>query len=120
MAALSDRRRRAIEALLMSKSTADAAARSGIGARTIERWKRELAFRDALRAASQALLHDTLAKMRAATGRALDALTAALDEAHSPTRVRAAIALLDLATKIDIDDLARRFEVLEAALGRQR
>lgn len=39
MADLSDRKRRAIEALLTSKSTAEAAAQSSIGARTIERWK---------------------------------------------------------------------------------
>lgn len=53
MADLSHRQRRAIEALLTSKSTAEAAARSGIATRTIERWKRDPGFQDAYRTASR-------------------------------------------------------------------
>ena len=71
MAELSDRQRRAIEALLTSKSTAEAAAQSGIGARTIERWKRDLAFQDAYRAASQARLSGRLVGCAPRLGRRL-------------------------------------------------
>ena len=110
----------AIAALLTAPTEADAAAQAGIGEATLRRWKQRQDFRDAMRSASQAILNDTLAKVRAASGRALDTLTAALDEPHAPTRVRAALGLLDLATKIEVDDLARRFEALEAALGRDR
>jgi hypothetical protein len=40
-------------------------------------------------------------------------LRAALSE-HTGHRIRAAIALLDTAVKVEIDDLAQRIEVLEA------
>ena len=43
-----------------------------------------------------------------------DALAAALDEPHAPTRMQAAIALLDIAVKAEVDDLARRVDAIEA------
>ena len=113
MAELTDRQRRAVEALLTSKSTAEAAAQSGIGVRT-ERWKRDLAFQDAYRAASRARLSETVGRLRAAAGEAVETLRAALQDDLTSNRIRAAIALLDTAVKVEVDDLARRVDAIEA------
>jgi hypothetical protein len=63
MAQVSDRQRRAIEALLLSKSTSEAAVTSGIPRRTIERWKSDPVFQDAYRAASREKLGDTVGRV---------------------------------------------------------
>ena len=115
MAELSHRQRRAIEALLTSNSTAEAAAQSGIGARTIERWKRLPAFQDAYRTASRERLGETVGRLRTAASEALDALRQALQADAPAVRVRAAQVLLEGAIKVEIDDLGRRVEALEAA-----
>jgi hypothetical protein len=113
MAELSDRQRRAIEALLTSKSTAEAATQSGIGARTIERWKRDLAFQDAYQAASRARLSETIGRLRAAAGEAVETLRAALQDELTSNRIRAATVLLDCAIRAEVDDLIRRVDAIE-------
>ena len=121
MADLSHRQRRAIEALLASKSTAEAAAQSGIGARTIERWKREPGFQDGYRAASRERLAETVGRLRTAASEAVDTLRQALQADAPAVRVRAAQVLLDGAIKVEVDDLARRVDALEATQnGHQR
>jgi hypothetical protein len=115
MARVNDRQRRAIEALLISKSTSEAAERSGIPRRTIERWKCAAAFQDAYRAASREKLGETVGRLRTAAGEAVDALREALQADAPAVRVRAATVLLEGAIKVEVDDLAHRIELLEAA-----
>ena len=115
MALLSDRQRRAIEALLLSKSTSEAAETSGIPRRTIERWKSDPAFQDAYVAASREKLGETVGRLRSAASEAVDALREALQADAPAVRVRAAAILLEGAMKVEVDDLARRVELLEAA-----
>jgi hypothetical protein len=114
MAQVSDRQRRAIEALLISRSVIEAAETSGIPRRTIERWKSDPAFQDAYRAASREKLGDTVGRLRSAAGEAVDALREALRADAPAVRVRAATVLLEGAIKVEVDDLARRVELLEA------
>lgn len=104
----------AVAALLTAPTEAAAAAQAGVGVATLRRWKQREDFRAELRAASRALLDETAAKLRAGAGQALDVLREAFDEPHPATRVRAAIAWLTLANQIEVDDLARRVEALEA------
>ena len=122
MAQVRDRQRRAIEALLTSKSASEAAERSGIPRRTLERWKRDQAFQDAYRGASRERLAETVGRLRSAAGEAVDALRAALLADAPAVRVRAAQVLLDGAIRVEIDDLAARVEALETAqeIGRTR
>ena len=115
MAQVSDRQRRAIEALLISKSASEAAEASGISRRTLERWKRDPAFQDAYRAASREKLGETVGRLRVAASEAVGALQEALHADAPAVRVRAAQVLLDGAIKVEVDDLARRVEALEAA-----
>lgn len=49
---------------------------------------------------------------------AVDTLRAALGDEHTGHRIRAAIALLDTAVKVEVDKLAQRVEALEAAEDR--
>ncbi len=114
MAEVSDKQRRAIEALLTTKSTAEAATLSGVGVRTLERWRRAPAFVDAYRAASRERLGETVGLVRAVAGEAVSALRDALKDERTANRIRAASVLLDCAIKVEVDDLARRIEALEA------
>jgi hypothetical protein len=114
MAELSNRQRRAVEALLTSKSTAEAAGRIGIGARTIERWKRDPDFRNAYYAASRARLAETVGRLRSAAAEAVETLRAALQDELTSNRIRAATVLLGIAIKAEVDDLARRIDAVEA------
>jgi hypothetical protein len=114
MAEVNDRQGRAIEALLATKSTSEAATLTGIGARTIERWKRDAAFQDAFRAASRDRLAETVGRLRGAASEAVNALRDALTDERVSNRIRAATVLLETAVKVELDDLARRVEALEA------
>lgn len=116
---VSDRQRRAIEALLTTKSTSEAATVCGVGARSIERWKRDQAFRDAYRTASRERLAETVGRLRAAASEAVDALRDALQDERVSNRIRAASVLLETAVKVEVDDLARRVEALEATQQQQ-
>jgi len=115
MAQVSDRQRRAIEALLTSKSASEAAEASGIPRRTLERWKRDRGFQDAYRSASRERLSETVGRLRTAAAEAVDALRSALLADAPAVRVRAAQVLLDGAIKVEVDDLAARIEALEIA-----
>ncbi len=116
MAGLSGRQRRAIEALLLAPNVTAAAARAGIGERTLRRWLNEdERFRSAYRAAGHARLNETVGRLRAAAGEAVDALRAGLTDACMSNRIRAATVLLEHAVKLEVDDLADRVAALEAA-----
>ena len=110
---LTPRQERAIVALLVERDQSAAATAVGIGRRTLTRWLGTPDFREAYRLASQQRLADTVGLLRAVAGDALAALRAALQSGNEHVRVRAAVAVLDLAVKVDTDELAARVEVLE-------
>ena len=60
-------------------------------------------------------LGETVGRLRCAASEAVDALRDALHADAPAVRVRAAQVLLDSAIKVEIDDLARRVELLEGA-----
>ena len=105
---LSDRQRRAIAALLSADSTASAARSSGISRRSLVRWMHDPTFREALTAASRERFKDAKDLLRAATVEAVQVLRAAQRTGAVPERLRAAIAILDLArrteTRLAADD----------------
>ena len=116
MAALSPKQARAAAALLTGSPGAAAAA-AGVSARTLSRWRSAPAFRATFQHASRRALDESVARLRGATGAALDALIAALASQESEgVRVRAASLLLDFAIKVDGDELRERVERLEEAL----
>jgi len=116
MADLSDKQRRAIAALLVEPTVQGAAARAGIGERTLRRWLDDAGFKAAYAAASRDRLSETIGRLRAAAGEAVETLRAALQDERAANRIRAATVLLDTAIKVEVDDLARRVAELEGGL----
>jgi hypothetical protein len=86
----------AIAALLTETTVEAAAAKAGVGYRTLKGWLAEPAFRTAYRQARRELVEGAVGRLQAATGQAVDTLLAvARDGAKDGDRVRAAVALLD-------------------------
>jgi len=113
MAQLTAKQERAIAALLTAPDQSAAAAACGIGRRTLTRWLAAAEFRDAYRFASQQRLADTIGQLRAVAGDALATLHTALKAENGHVKVRAAVALLELAVKVEVDELAARVDALE-------
>ncbi len=113
MSHLSGRQTRAIEALLVERDHTAAAAACHVSRRTLARWLDDPDFRSAYYHASNARLWDCIGQLRTAAGDALATLRAAMGSDTESVRVRAAIAVLDLAVKTDNDILAQRLDALE-------
>jgi hypothetical protein len=113
---LTRRQRNALVALLSEPNRREAAKACKIPERTLYRWLQQPAFRQAYREASHQLLDDATGRLRGACGLAMDALIDALDP-HTTlsARLKAASIVLDLAVKVQTDDLAARLDALEAA-----
>lgn len=108
----------ALEALLVARTMEEASARSAVPERTLRRWvTTDEHFRDAMGLVARERLDLTLCKLRGLTGDALDALRDSLNSTHEPTKLRAALGMLDLAVRVDLDSLAARVAALEAAHG---
>jgi hypothetical protein len=86
----------AIASLLTEPTLEAAAAKAGIGCRTLKLWLAQPAFADAYRRARRQVLDAAVGRMQAAAGEAVDTLLAvARGGAKDADRVRAAVALLD-------------------------
>ena len=113
--AMTDPHRRAIAALLTERTVQAAAARAGVGERTRRRWLDTPDFRAAYTEISRQRLGETVGRLRAVAGEAVETLRAALQDELTSNRIRAAIALLDTAVRVEVDDVAQRVAELEAA-----
>jgi hypothetical protein len=111
---LTDKQQRAIAALLTCASVKDAALSAGVGERSLHRWLVEPGFRAAYAGASRQRLGETIGRLRAVAAEAVETLRAALKDELTANRIRAATVLLEGAIKVEIDDLGRRVEALEA------
>jgi hypothetical protein len=89
-----------IAALLTEPTYAAAAAKAGVGETTLYRWMQIRAFRTAYRQARRELVEAAIGRVQAGTGQAVETLvTIARQGRRDGDRVRAAIALLEHATK---------------------
>ncbi len=116
MADLTARQQRALTALLEEQNIRDAARLCRIPERTIYRWLSDPTFRAKHRECSRRLFENAAADLRAASGEAVEPLRAWLKTGNDSVRVRAAVALLGLAVKVDTDELAARLDTVEAHL----
>ena len=90
----------AVAALLDCATIADAAARAGVGERTLRRWLHDDSdFRAQYQDAGQRCYEGALAKLRALAERAVQTLGAGLDGKATPAQIRAAEAVLAHAAK---------------------
>jgi hypothetical protein len=93
---LTQKQEAVIAALLTEPTYAAAAAKAGVGERTLYRWLHLPAFRAAYRRARRELLESAVGRIQAAAGQAVETLLAvARKGSRDGDRVRAAVALLD-------------------------
>jgi hypothetical protein len=95
------RRRDALIASLLTEPTyAAAAARAGISEGTLYGWLRRPDFRASYRSARRELVESAIGRLQSASGEAVDALLTVIRTARKDgDRIRAAVALLDHATR---------------------
>ena len=110
---LTAKQSQAVAALIAQPNARAAAQAVGISERTLNRWRNSEPFRDAHRAASEAVWDDALTELRAGQLAAVRALRDALPATAVADRIRAARALLDLGIRAAESDLDRRLTALE-------
>lgn len=104
----------ALVALLAESTLPAAAARAGVSEATIARWLRNPQFRAAYRDARRQIVEAAIGTLQGATSEAVETLRRNLTHDNGNVQVRAAVAILDHATKaIELMDLAERVEALE-------
>jgi hypothetical protein len=107
-----------IAALLTEPTHASAATKAVVSEATLYRWLKLPEFRAAYRRARRELVEGAVGRIQAATGQAVDTLVSvAKDGAKDGDRVRASVALLDLAFRglADADTLHGEREGADAA-----
>ncbi|WP_235043546.1 hypothetical protein [Oenococcus oeni] len=108
--------RRFLTTLVNSATISEAIRTTGVAEATAYRWLRDEDFKAELRQARREALTAATTKLTAATGTAVDVLTAIMSDTEAPdsTRVQAARTLLSVAyDAVQADDLAERIEKLE-------
>jgi len=113
---LSPAQRRAVAAIMTTRTTTAAAAEAGVSLRTLQRWLTDPDFRAALAAAEADVLAVTTRAVLANTLAAVDTLKAAIDdpEAGHGVKVRAADLLLVHGPRLyELRTLEARLQALE-------
>jgi hypothetical protein len=116
---LTPKQHKALAALLSEPTVTAAAAKCGIGERTLHTWLREPAFAAAYTAARHDAVGQAVGRLQHATGIAVDALVDVLDvDAPTPAAVRvsAAKVIIEYALRFrELDELESRIAALENA-----
>ncbi|MGO4144146.1 hypothetical protein AB4Y77_03600 [Paenarthrobacter sp. YAF11_1] len=102
-----------LEALAVTSSTREAAARVGVSERTLRRWMGQAAFMAAYRAQTREVSAHALQSLMAAQQEAVQVLRDGLAADSIPTRIRAASRLLEIGLKVREHDIEERLEELE-------
>lgn len=110
------RKREAAIAALLSEPTLEAAAqKAGIAPRTLRYWLDDPGFLREFRDARRAVVEGALARLQQAAGEAVDTLRRNLTCGEAGPEIRAALGILDQATKaIQLTDLVAQLEELRA------
>ncbi len=115
---LTPKQQKAIAALLTEPTVERAAARVGIGHRTLHRWQHEdVTFANAYRDARRAAVTQAIARLQQASSAAVTTLESVMadDTERGATRVAAARVVLQLALRaVELEDLEQRVAMLEA------
>lgn len=114
---LSFKQENALRELIQGATIAEAADAVGISSRTVFRWLQLSAFSARLREGQSEALTKSLYRLQAASGLAVDALPANLNDGNAWVVQAAAIGILDRAMKarelFEFGDLAERIARLE-------
>ncbi len=119
---LTHKQEKAIAALLSEPTVTAAAAKCGIGERTLHTWLHDIpAFAAAYTAARHDAVGQAVGRLQHATGIAVDALIDVLDSEYAPVapaavRVSAAKVIIEYALRFrELDELESRIAALENA-----
>lgn len=104
---------RAIAALMVTRTIAEAATAAGVGEKTLRRWLGSEPFATEYRAAAREAAREATSALLAAQREAVEVLRACLHDGSAATRTRAARALLDLGVRVAADDIETRLAELE-------
>ena len=116
---LTANQRKALAALLASKSRVDAARVCGLSTKTLQYYEKLPEFAEALEKGRREALADAAHRISAGYADTVDALQAIVrdDAAADPARVAAARALLDYGLKFaELTDINKRLDRLEGML----
>jgi hypothetical protein len=106
----------AIAALLSEPTVELAAVKASISHSTLKNWLRRPDFQRSYRQARQAVLERTVGRLLVITVDAVETLKALLSCDHPATRARAALGILEQATRgVELLDMESRLAALEAA-----
>jgi phage terminase small subunit len=116
---LTYRQKQGVQALLTSRTQAEAAEAIGARRRTLQRWLKQPAFAAALQEAQQQQLEQASRALQDALAEAVGSLTALMSEDNTPAvRLRAAEAVLRQALAFaDAIDMAQRLANIEERLN---
>jgi hypothetical protein len=111
---LSRKQLRTIPLILSQPSLAAAATAAGVAPRTLDRWLAQPAFRAAVDGAAREIFQEALIKLRAKAPAAADTVDRLRRKAKSEAvRLRAALAVFNLVSRADLEDILQRLEALE-------
>lgn len=119
---LTARQSKALTALLTEPTIAAAAAKVGVGERTLHTWLAEPAFASAYRDARRDAYGQAVARLQQYSHAAVTVLLQVMATTDTPaaTRVNAAAKVLDFArSSIELEDLAERIDQLEQSMKGQ-
>lgn len=110
---LTPRQRLAVELLAHGASRKEAALRIACDVKTLQRWQQSPVFREALHVQTGIAATETVRKMQALQGKALEVLAKAMDGGSEKTQLQAALRVLaDVAPLPAKDDaLARQIKL---------
>jgi phage terminase small subunit len=116
---LTRRQKQGVQALLTARTVVEAAAAIGARRRTLQRWLKQPAFKQALQEAQAELLTQASRQMQAELSEAVATLVSLMDESNvASVRLRASEALLTRALLyVDAVELQQRITVLEERLA---
>lgn len=116
---LTVRQRRAIAALMQSRTVVEAARTAGVGYRTMYRWLDDPGFVAELRAATGAAVDQAVRRLADLSGQAVDTLADVMAGGDAPSaRVQAAnVTLSHMARLRELSEIERRIAELERLLG---
>ncbi len=120
---LTPRQHKTIAALLSEPTIEKAAAKVGVGERTLHTWLSESAFADAYRTARREAVSQAIARLQQVSTHAVTVLVNVMASTETPaaTRVAAARTVLETAIKaVELEDLAARLDILEQRMGGQQ
>jgi Tfp pilus assembly protein FimT len=120
---VSQKKERAIMAMLTAPTMKQAADQAKIGETTLFRWLKTPDFQQDYRKARRQALDQTISRLQQATTHAVNTLQDVMVDELAPhsSRVSAAKAILDISFKaFELDDLGARIESLERQLESRR